>query len=116
MKVELSLHASKLKNFAGAFKGTSDPFAVVTVIATQPGTRPEVLGKTEVIKNDLSPNWVKVFIVDYELGSTTKVAVTVFDEMKKSDNVAMGAATFDIGEILGARGNTKGKKLKAGGT
>jgi hypothetical protein len=48
MKLEISLHASKLKNVAGAFKGTSDPFAVVTHIATTPGTAPAVLGKTEV--------------------------------------------------------------------
>ena len=48
MKLELSLHASKLKNVAGAFKGTSDPYAVVTHIATTPGTAPKVLGKTEV--------------------------------------------------------------------
>jgi len=28
----------------------------------------------------------------------------------------MGSATFDIGEVLGARGSTKAKKLKDGGT
>ena len=48
MKVELSLHATKLKNVAGAFKGTSDPFAIVTKIATKPGEKAEVIGKTEV--------------------------------------------------------------------
>jgi hypothetical protein len=48
MKVELSLHAAGLKNVAGAFKGTSDPFAVVTQIATSQGSTPIVLGKTEV--------------------------------------------------------------------
>ena len=48
MKVELSIHASKLKNVAGLGKGTSDPFAVVTQIATAPGLKPLVLGKTEV--------------------------------------------------------------------
>ena len=48
MKVELSIHASNLKNVAGLGKGTSDPFAVVTQIATVPGSKPLVLGKTEV--------------------------------------------------------------------
>lgn len=48
MQIEISLHALRLKNVAGALKGTSDPFAVVTKIATQPGVKPEVLGKTEV--------------------------------------------------------------------
>lgn len=46
MKVELSLHASKLKNTTSF--GTSDPYAVVTHISTVAGNKPEVLGKTEV--------------------------------------------------------------------
>jgi hypothetical protein len=48
MKLEISLHTSQLKNVAGAFKAASDPFAVVTQIATVPGITPKVLGKTEV--------------------------------------------------------------------
>jgi Ca2+-dependent lipid-binding protein len=116
MKVELSLHAVRLKNVAGSFKGTSDPFAVVTKIATTPGTKAEVLGKTEVIKNDLSPNWVQCFTLDYDLGSTTKVAVSIFDEVRKGENIPMGCAVFDIAEVLGSRGNTKGKTVKGGGS
>jgi hypothetical protein len=116
MKVEISLHASKLKNVAGAFKGTSDPFAVVTQVATVAGEKPKVLGKTEVVENTLNPQWVKVFYIDYELGTPVKVAVNIFDEVKKGDNKSMGSAVFDIGECLGARGNTKAKKLAKGGT
>lgn len=116
MKIELSIHAIKLKNVAGAMKGTSDPFCVVTKVATTPGTQAEVLGKSEVIKNDLNPNWVKVFVLDYELGTTTKVAITIFDEIRKGDNKSMGSAVFDVAEVLAARGNTKGKKVKGGGT
>jgi len=116
MKVELSIHASTLKNVAGAFKGTSDPFAVVTQIATARNTKPHVLGKTEVVKNSLSPQWVKVFELDYELGTPCKVAVNIFDEVRKSENKSMGSAVFEIGELLGARGNTKAKKMQKGGT
>eukprot|EP00522_Entomoneis_paludosa_P012126 CAMPEP_0172447842 /NCGR_PEP_ID=MMETSP1065-20121228/7025_1 /TAXON_ID=265537 /ORGANISM="Amphiprora paludosa, Strain CCMP125" /LENGTH=575 /DNA_ID=CAMNT_0013199213 /DNA_START=83 /DNA_END=1810 /DNA_ORIENTATION=+ len=116
MKLELSLHASKLKNVAGAFKGISDPFAVCTQIATTQGAKPHVLGKTEVFKNNLSPQWVKIFEIDYELGSPVKVAISIYDEVRKSENKLMGSAVFDIGELLGARGNTKAKKLKTGGT
>ena len=105
MKVELTIHASKLKNVAGLGKGTSDPYAVVTQIATSPGQKPQVIGRTEgagnysisavtlsllscphdhafhpfyvVIKNSLSPNWVKTFVLDYELGTPMKVAIQV---------------------------------------
>jgi hypothetical protein len=116
MKVELSIHAVKLKNVAGAFKGTSDPFAVVTKIATEKGSKPIILGKTEVVKNSLSPMWVTVFSLYYELGTPTRVAINLFDEVRKGENKSMGAAVFDIGELLGARGNTKAKKIKKGGT
>ena len=100
----------------GAFKGTSDPFAVVTKLSTKPGDKPTVLGKTEVIKNSLSPNWVHVFTMDYDLGTPCKIAVNIFDEVRKSNNLGMGSAVFDVGEILGSRGNVKAKKLKKGGT
>ena len=116
MRIELSLHASGLKNVAGAFKGTSDPFAVVTRIATEQGKAPSVLGKTEVVKNTLNPQWTKVFEFDYELGTPMKLAVSIFDQVRKSDNKAMGSTIFDVGEILGARGNCKAKRLKHGGT
>ena len=116
MKLELSLHASKLKNVTGG--GTSDPFVVVTALGNQPGAKPNILGKTEVIQNSLSPHWVKVFVLDYELGTPIKVACNVFDQAVKggAENKSMGSAVFDIGELLGARGNTKAKKLKGGGT
>jgi hypothetical protein len=48
VQLELSVYANKLKNVAGAFKGCSDPFAVVTKMPDGPGAKAEVLGKTEV--------------------------------------------------------------------
>jgi len=116
MKVELSLHASNLGNVAGLCKGTSDPFAVVTHVATAKGSKSAVIGKTEIIKNTLSPQWTKIFMVNYELGTPMKVVVSVFDEVRKGDNKSMGSAVFDIGELLGARGNTKAKKVRNSGT
>jgi fructose 1,6-bisphosphatase len=47
-KVQISLYASKLKNVAGTFKGKSDPYAVVTLLAGSPLEKPRVIGKTEV--------------------------------------------------------------------
>jgi len=44
MKISVSFKASKLKNVAGAFKGKSDPFAVVTLLGTVT-TNPALLGK-----------------------------------------------------------------------
>ena len=46
--VQISLRATKLPNVAGAFKGTSDPFAVVTLLPKDRDSKPRILGKTEV--------------------------------------------------------------------
>lgn len=117
-KVQLTLYATKLKNVAGAFNGKSDPYAVVTLLSADPnGEQPRILGQTEVIKNNLSPIWIKKFDVDFMLGKPPRVNVGIYDEVKKAKhNKPMGSAVFDIGEVLGARGNIKAKKLKGGGT
>jgi len=47
-RVRLEIYAQGLKNVAGAFKGKSDPFAIVTVLGSSPTEKPRVLGKTEV--------------------------------------------------------------------
>jgi hypothetical protein len=116
MKLEVSLYASGLKNVAGAMLGKSDPFAVVTNIATTPGSKPQVIGKTEVCQNTLNPEWTTTFFVDYQLGQPLSLAVSVFDHETKGDNKPMGSAVFDVASVLGARGNTKAKRLKNGGT
>jgi hypothetical protein len=47
--IQVSLRATKLLvNVAGLFKGTSDPFVVVTIIPDDRQARiPNILGKTE---------------------------------------------------------------------
>ncbi|CAB9509275.1 Copine-6 [Seminavis robusta] len=115
MKLELSIYARGLKNVAGFGKGTSDPFAIVTRLSVNENEKPEVIGKTEVVKNNLSPDFVKVFKLEYGLGTPQRIAINLFDEVRKKTNIGMGSAVFDVGELLGARGNTQIKKLKKGG-
>eukprot|EP00591_Stephanopyxis_turris_P011599 CAMPEP_0195520562 /NCGR_PEP_ID=MMETSP0794_2-20130614/17172_1 /TAXON_ID=515487 /ORGANISM="Stephanopyxis turris, Strain CCMP 815" /LENGTH=50 /DNA_ID=CAMNT_0040649945 /DNA_START=101 /DNA_END=250 /DNA_ORIENTATION=+ len=38
-KVNITLRASDMKNVAGAFKGVSDPYAVVTLLASNPNEK-----------------------------------------------------------------------------
>lgn len=116
-RVQLTLYAQNLKNVAGLGKGTSDPYAVVTLIASDPRDTPQVLGQTEVIENTLSPRWTKHFLIDFALGKPTRVNVGIYDETRKAKtNKPMGSAVFEIGEMLGSRGGIKAKKLKHGGT
>jgi Ca2+-dependent lipid-binding protein len=115
-KVQISLYASSLKNIAGFGKGTSDPYAVITLLAGSADVRPRILGRTEVVKNNLSPSWTHTFITDYSFGEETRVNVGIFDEVRKGHNKSMGSAQFEVGEVLGAKGNIRAKALKNGGT
>lgn len=115
-RVVISLHAQKLKNVAGTFKGISDPYAVLTLLSPDPNQEARVLGQTEAIKNDLSPHWVETFEVDYVFAASTRVNVGVYDEIRKSKkDKPMGSAIFEIGEVLGTIGCIKAKRLKGGG-
>lgn len=112
MKVQISVRASKLENAAGAFKGTSDPFAVITWLGQSREDSPVIIGKTEVIKNTLDPDWTTTFKVDYELGNSVNLLVKIFDKVSDGDNIPMGSGVFEVGRILGAKGNTKAKKMR----
>lgn len=112
MKIQISVRATGLTNVAGAFKGTSDPFAVVTMLGRKTGEKPQILGKTEVIKNTLDPEWSKSFKVDYTLGEPVNLLVKIYDRVSGGDNIPMGSRIFDLGSILGAKGNTKAKKVR----
>ena len=68
------------------------------------------------IKNTLDPDFVNTFLIDYEFGTQVNVLIKIFDEVRKSDNIPMGSARFEIGNVLGAKGNSKAKKCHNGGT
>jgi len=112
MKLTLSVRANHLKNVAGVMKGTSDPFAVITILPMDLSEKPHILGKTEIVKNTLDPDFVTSFTVDYNLGRETKVLVKLYDHVSKGDNMSMGSTTFEIGNVLGSKGSIRTKKLK----
>eukprot|EP00980_Cylindrotheca_fusiformis_P015842 scaffold4637_cov128-Cylindrotheca_fusiformis.AAC.13 len=109
MKVQISLYATNLKNVAGFGKGTSDPYAVVTFGESQ-------LGKTEEVRNCLSPMWVTRFTTDYTKELEQTLTIDIFDEVKKGKQKSMGSASLELGDILAALGNVKAVSLKEGGT
>lgn len=114
MKLQLSFKATKLKNIAGAFKGTSDPFAVITLLSNDRHATPVVLGQTEIMKNTLDPDFTKTFAIDYSLGTPINLLIKIYDHVSKGDNKPMGSARFEVGAVLGAKGNTKAKALPNG--
>jgi hypothetical protein len=89
----------------------------VTLLAGGPKDKPRVLGKTEVIQNSLSPDWITQFTVDYLFGKETRITIAIFDDSRKTGKPkSMGSSQFELGEILGSRGRVKAKSLKTGGT
>jgi len=101
--------------------GVSDPFAVVTLLAASSGGgAPRVLGRTEVVYDSLSPDWVKTFAFEYDLGRQQHIVVTLYDEKKEGverldKHKKMGQVKFEIGEILGTRGNIRSASMEKGG-
>jgi Ca2+-dependent lipid-binding protein len=116
MKIELSLHATNLKNVAGILKGTSDPFCTVTKIGDNAAGESKssmVLGKSEVIQNNLNPDWAHVFVVDdyhQHQPPPMKIAVSIFDKVPNGNDISMGSVIFDIGTVLASRGTYEKKK------
>jgi len=128
----------------------SDPFAVVTLRGDNKDNKPEIIGRTEVVFNNLNPDWATIVFLDgYKFGVPFYIEVGVFDfdakaagttEKKLQLNDAqtnlnivcdassrallrkgqfphrvMGTALFEVGEILGSRGNVGSKSLQTGG-
>lgn len=117
MKLELSLHAIDLKNVDG-IHGKSDPYAVVTSY-DGPTPASHIIGQTEVIQNTLNPEWVTPIIIDgYELGRIMKIIVTIYDDRGKNKDasVSLGSVIYEIGDLLGSRGNCSAKRLPKRGT
>jgi Ca2+-dependent lipid-binding protein len=121
-QIHLSLKANNLPNKEGGiFGGVSDPFAVLTVYPTSQNREmdPIRLGKTEVVKNNLNPDWVKIFSLpkeDFVNHLSCSVNVKIYDHNSNSDHVEMASATFDLDTVLKAKGNCLTKELKRGGS
>jgi len=111
--LRLFLKAEGLSNKAGMFKGISDPYAKVKAISYR--SHDEIhLGRTEVLKNNLNPEWTTSFPIEYELETNMNIVVEVFDENKKSKDTAMGTVSFDVNELCNAKGNTMAVPMKKG--
>jgi len=67
------------------------------------------------IKNNLNPDWTTIFVFNYDFGKPLRIIISIFDKIRKVENKPMGSAIFEVGSILGSKGNTKAQKLKSGG-
>jgi hypothetical protein len=114
MRCELLLRAINLPNVEGALR-KSDPFAVVTHIATTPGERPKCLGRTEEIENELSPRWQHIFRFEWNLGTPMVLDVSIYDRIGKKKYKTMGSMEFDVAHVLCSPGCHHARNLRNGG-
>ncbi len=97
-QLRLTLHATGLKNVAGAFKGSSDPYAEIKLLVSGSDGQPEerLLGRTEAIKNALSPTWTASFLFDCSSGKDAIIEVAVVDKIRKGRDAFIGCKTFHM--------------------
>jgi len=111
--LRLFLKAEGLPNKAGMLKGISDPYANVKAISYRINDE-LLLGTTEVLKNNLNPEWTTSFPLEYELETNMTIVVEVFDKVSKGKDVALGLASFDVNELYNTEGKTMAVTMKKG--
>jgi hypothetical protein len=113
--IQITVHASDIVNTSKFAGETSNPTAYVTFLPNDRDMEKTLLGKTEINKNNLNPDWRNTFTLNYELGSDKPAYILVKIIDTENYYMEMGDGIFEIGEVLRAENNTMSKKLKNGG-
>ncbi|XP_069156734.1 copine-8 isoform X5 [Procambarus clarkii] len=115
-KVELTIEAKNLKNRDVLSK--SDPLCILYMKETGQDSFYEV-GRTEMIKDSLNPQWVRAIEVDYRFEERQILKFSVYDWDSKSTNPddqdSLGSVECSLGEIMGSQGSQMSKAISGGG-
>ena len=113
-KLELSFKCESLPNMDTFSK--SDPFCVVY---KQNGTRWDMIGKTELILDNLNPQFIKKVLVDFHFEQSEKFKVEVYDSddgTNQTNNLSahdyIGVLNFSLHEIVTMRDQIMTKSLE----
>ena len=87
IKAQLFVSSSNLANLDDL--DNSDPFCVVSK-KLKPEDEWQVIGQTETIDNNLDPQWVKHFQIDYYFHKTIYLKFDVFDEDSSGEHDLIG--------------------------
>ncbi len=109
--VELFFSCRGLKDMD--YIGKSDP--ILTLKKHIHGNKWAEIGRTEVIKNDLNPDFTKSFKLDFifETKQKFKVEVVDVDNFTTYKGDFLGEAYFELADIVGSLHNMKILKLKS---
>ncbi|KAK4304696.1 hypothetical protein Pmani_023368 [Petrolisthes manimaculis] len=115
-KVELSLAAKNLRDMDALSK--SDPLCIVYLKETGMDRYSEI-GRTEMIKDQLNPQWIRKVEVDYRFEERQLLRFSVFDwdtsSSKPEDQDSLGSVECSLGEIMSRQGSQISLTLKGGG-
>eukprot|EP00980_Cylindrotheca_fusiformis_P020610 scaffold7679_cov134-Cylindrotheca_fusiformis.AAC.1 len=107
-RYQLSLNAIGLPNRGGLFR-MSSPYAKVKVVS---GPHQGVeLGRTEAIPRHLSPDWCKIFFLEFSPNDVTNLEITVWDEVKGKKDVKIGGAMFEATTVFRQPGRTASEQI-----
>ena len=106
-RYQISLHAVDLPN-KGWFRRSS-PYATIKIASgSRNGTD---LGETEVIQKCLSPDWCKIFYLDFSPSQVTDLEVNIWDYRLGKEPIKMGTAKFEAATVYQSPGNTMSKRI-----
>lgn len=107
-RYQLSLNAIDLPNRGGLFR-MSSPYARVKVVSgPKQGTD---LGKTEAITRNLSPDWCKIFFLEFSPSDVTNLEISIWDKVDRKKDVKMGVAIFEATTVFQEPGRTASEKI-----
>ncbi|KAI8771714.1 copine-9 [Biomphalaria glabrata] len=111
-KVEISVSCRKLRDLDILSK--SDPMCVLFIQDIQSQRYIEI-GRTETINNNLNPDFVKHFVVDYFFEECQRLKFQIFDVDTSSQSLSqqdfIGEVDLTLGEMVGAPGGCVKKSL-----
>ena len=120
--LRLRLYAANLPRRGNFRNRMPDSFALVTASVDASRTLATggvQLGTTEVVHSSQNPQWTETFTLNYRQGSELYFNVLILEpnddgeSYSKSDG--FGSAVFEVGDILGTKHRTRGRRLRRGG-
>ncbi|XP_071534186.1 copine-8-like isoform X2 [Panulirus ornatus] len=115
-KVELSLSAKDLRDRDALSK--SDPLCIVYMKETGQDRFFEI-GRTEMIKDSLNPQWIRKLEVEYRFEERQVLRFAIYDWDTKTTNPddqdSLGTVECSLGEIMAYQGSQLSRTISGGG-
>lgn len=110
---QISLNATALPN-ARRFFRKSSPYAKLKVVSgSKAGTH---LGTTESVPNCLSPDWCKIFFLEFASTEVTDIEVSIWDKVDGGKDSLIGNAKFEATAVFEEPGKTAWEQIGPGTT